>query len=199
MDREYEFSEGDAVRIRKGAFASFLGSVLTVDNRNQRLTVAGRFEGQPDSELHALNVSFRVVEKLGTYHCTETILIVEADETARNLVHEILEDCGYHVLNATNGMAALSISALYEKSIDLLLADVVMPEMSGRELAERLAQLRPEIKILYMSGYTDDVIVHHGLLDEGINFIEKPFTPDALARKVREVLDGRGEPLKQRK
>jgi len=130
---------------------------------------------------------------------TETILLVEDDEMVRKLVNEVLDNEGYRLLEAANGVAALSICAQYEEPIHLLLTDVVMPEMSGRELANRLAAVRPELKVLYMSGYTDDVIVHHGVLDEGTEFIPKPFTPDVLARKIREVLDRPGKRSKQRK
>ena len=130
---------------------------------------------------------------------TETILLVEDDEMVRKLVNEVLDNEGYRPLEAANGVAALSICAQYEEPIHLLLTDVVMPEMSGRELANRLAAVRPELKVLYMSGYTDDVIVHHGVLDEGTEFIQKPFTPDVLARKIREVLDRPGKRSKQRK
>jgi CheY-like chemotaxis protein len=101
----------------------------------------------------------------------------------------VLLEHGYHVLEASGGSQALSISEQYQSSIDLLATDVVMPHMSGRELAERLLLLRPNIKILYMSGYTDDTIVHHGLADPSITFLQKPFTPTELAHKVREVLD----------
>jgi len=130
---------------------------------------------------------------------TETILLVEDDEMVRKLVNEVLDNEGYRLLEAANGVAALSICAQYEEPIHLLLTDVVMPEMSGRELANRLAAVRPELKVLYMSGYTDDVIVHHGVLDEGTEFIQKPFTPDVLARKIREVLDRPGKRSEQRK
>ena len=130
---------------------------------------------------------------------TETILLVEDDEMVRKLVNKVLDNEGYRLLEAANGVAALSICAQYEEPIHLLLTDVVMPEMSGRELANRLAAVRPELKVLYMSGYTDDVIVHHGVLDEGTEFIQKPFTPDVLARKIREVLDRPGKRSKQRK
>ena len=130
---------------------------------------------------------------------TETILLVEDDEVVRKLVSEVLDNEGYRLLEAANGVAALSICAQYEERIHLLLTDVIMPEMSGRELANRLAAVRPEVKVLYMSGYTDDVIVHHGVLDEGTEFIQKPFTPDVLARKIREVLDRPGKRSKQRK
>jgi len=120
---------------------------------------------------------------------TETILLVEDDERVRKFVHEVLESCGYRVLAAENGVAALSACERYEKPVHLLLTDVVMPGMSGRGLADRLAQLHPAIRVLYMSGYTDDVIVHHGVLNEGTHFLQKPFAADDLTRKVREVLD----------
>jgi two-component system cell cycle sensor histidine kinase/response regulator CckA len=119
---------------------------------------------------------------------TETILLAEDDERVRNLVRVVLEGYGYKVLLAANGSAALSSYERHEEPIHLLLTDVVMPEMSGRDLAERLAQIRPEIKTLYMSGYTDESIVHHGILDADTSFIQKPFTSDALCHKVREVL-----------
>lgn len=122
---------------------------------------------------------------------SETILLVEDDEMIRNIAREILEAQGYTLLITVGGNEALHICETYEGVIHLLLTDVVMPQMSGREVAENVAALRPGIKVIYMSGYTDDAIVHHGVLDDGIDFIEKPFTPDALASIVREVLDRR--------
>ena len=173
MDRKQEFSEGDAVRI-KGTFAFFLGTVVRVNNQDQRLTVVGRFETQPDSDQHTINVSFFVVEKVGrAAQGNETILLVEDDEVVRKLISEVLNNEGYRLLEAASGVAALSICAQYEERIHLLLTDVIMPEMNGRDLANRLAAVRPEMKVLYMSGYTDDVIVHHGVLDEGTDFIQK--------------------------
>ena len=193
VDRKQEFSEGDAVRI-KGTFNFFFGTVVRVNNQDQRLTVVGRFETQPDSDLHTINVSFSVVEKLGRMaQGKETILLVEDDEVVRNLVSEVLDNEGYRLLEAANGVAALSICAQYEERIHLLLTDVIMPEMSGRDLADRLVPQHPEMKVLFMSGYTDDVIADHGVLDAGTAFIQKPFAPDVLARKVRDVLDGRGQ------
>jgi signal transduction histidine kinase/CheY-like chemotaxis protein len=120
----------------------------------------------------------------------ETILLVEDAQRVRAVVREILEMSGYVVLEARHGAEALEISNRHAGTIHLLVTDVVMPQMSGRELAQRLATLRPELKVLYMSGYTDDAIVRHGVLASGIAFLSKPFTPDALALKVREVLDG---------
>ena len=119
----------------------------------------------------------------------ETILLVEDEETVRRLARDILEMNGYHVLPAANGSEALRLCEQHAGPIHLLLTDVVMPQMSGREIAERAATLYPALKVLYMSGYTDDSIIHHGVLDAGIALLEKPFTPDALARKVRETLD----------
>ena len=120
---------------------------------------------------------------------TETILLAEDEEMVRKFARELLESGGYKVLESENGDVALSICEQNQEPIHLLITDVIMPEMSGRELAERLSHSRPEVKVLYMSGYTDDAIVHHGRLDEGTNFIQKPFAPDALLQKVRKVLD----------
>jgi two-component system, cell cycle sensor histidine kinase and response regulator CckA len=120
---------------------------------------------------------------------TETVLLVEDEERVRDMTKEILQESGYQVLEAKHGQDALLVADRHSGTIHLMLSDVVMPQMSGRELAERLAPLHKDMKVLYMSGYTDDAIVHHGVLDEGMSFIEKPFTPNALARKVRELLN----------
>jgi CheY-like chemotaxis protein len=124
---------------------------------------------------------------------TETIMLAEDEAMVRALTFENLRECGYEVLEAANGEEALSICRQYEGSIDLLLTDVVMPLISGRELAERMRKTCSGIRMRYMSGYTDDAIVHHGALEAGTAFLEKTFTLDALARKVREVLDGGDE------
>jgi PAS domain S-box-containing protein len=119
----------------------------------------------------------------------ETVLLTEDEEQVRQMIRMILEMSGYCVLEASDGEEALSIYKQHEGQIDLVMTDVVMPQMSGRELAQSLEVLHPGIKVLYMSGYTDDAIVRHGLLDQEIAFLQKPFTPDVLIRKVREVLD----------
>ena len=120
---------------------------------------------------------------------TETILLVEDALRVRAVVREILEMNGYNVLEARHGVEALEINERHQGPIHLMVTDVVMPQMSGRELAQRLQPLRPDMKVLYMSGYTDDAIVRHGVLGAGMAFLSKPFTPDALALKVSEVLD----------
>jgi CheY-like chemotaxis protein len=120
---------------------------------------------------------------------TETVLLVEDEEMVRRMAHEILLMNGYQVLESSHGAEALDKCRQHQGPIHLMLTDVVMPQMSGRELAEHAAPMRPEMRVLYMSGYTDDAIVHHGVLDEGVAFIEKPFTPNSLAHKVRAALD----------
>jgi CheY-like chemotaxis protein len=121
---------------------------------------------------------------------SETILLVEDEEIVRKLACTILQKNGYKVLEAPNGEEALRIVQEQNGNpIHLLVTDVVMPGMSGRQLADRVERLRPEMKILYISGYTDNAIVHHGVLEKGIDYIQKPFTIEGLARKVREVLD----------
>jgi two-component system cell cycle sensor histidine kinase/response regulator CckA len=121
---------------------------------------------------------------------SETVLIVEDNDSLRNFAQKILHIYGYRSLNAENGEDALRVCKEHDGRIDLMITDVVMPKMDGREAAKRLQPLYPQMKVIYMSGYTDDAIVHHGVLEPGLNFLEKPFTLESLARKVREVLDG---------
>jgi len=120
---------------------------------------------------------------------SETVLIVEDDGLLRNLAQNTLQRYGYKVLDAENGEDAIRICKEYDGRIDLMITDVVMPKIGGREAAKRLLPLYPQMKVIYMSGYTDDAIVHHGVLKPGLNFLEKPFTPKGLTLKVRKVLD----------
>jgi signal transduction histidine kinase len=120
---------------------------------------------------------------------SETILVVEDEETVRELAVRVLERQGYRVLDASGGSEALLLCEEFKDSIHLILTDVVMPGMGGRKLVDFLKEIHTETKALYMSGYTDNAILHHGVLDKGIEFIQKPFTVEKLARKVREVLD----------
>src|SRR5437870_3559669 len=120
---------------------------------------------------------------------TETVLVVEDAASVRMVTRQVLERFGYVVLEAPNGETALRLAAKHHGPIHLLLTDVVMPGLSGRQLAEQLAELRPDMKVLYASGYADQAIVHHGILDSGIAYLQKPFTPEALGRRVRQVLD----------
>jgi len=119
---------------------------------------------------------------------SETVLLVEDEEMVRSFVRQILQQQGYRVLTATNGEEAIQISKDYPGRIDLLLTDVVMPGMSGRETADHLTAQRKGLKVLFMSGYTESAIVHHGVMDPGVDFLPKPFTGDTLARKLGEML-----------
>ncbi len=122
---------------------------------------------------------------------SETVLLVEDDEQVRTVALGILRRSGYNVIEARNAGEALLHSEKHPGKIHLLLSDVVMPQMSGPELAKRLARARPEMKVLCMSGYTDDSIVRHGVLEAHLAYLQKPITPGALATKVREVLDAK--------
>ena len=119
----------------------------------------------------------------------ETVLVVEDQEPVLAITVRTLEDLGYTVIQAGEGEEALALCEHHTGPIHLMLTDVVMPRMGGKELADRLHQIRPELLVLFMSGYTDDAIVDHGILQEGIDFIHKPFTSEVLARRVREALD----------
>jgi nitrogen-specific signal transduction histidine kinase/CheY-like chemotaxis protein len=120
---------------------------------------------------------------------SETILLVEDEDVVRGLTKKILMQAGYNVLDAKGGEEAIRMCRAHHGPIELLVTDVVMPELSGKEVADRLLELRPTIRILFMSGYTDEAIIQHGVLDANVEFIQKPFTWIALTRKVRDVLN----------
>ena len=122
---------------------------------------------------------------------SETILLVEDEAPVRHMIRDVLANAGYRVLEATDGADALHKWERESASIDLLLTDVVMPVLNGRELAKRFSSHAPQLEVIYMSGYADDVVAHHGTLEPGMNLLQKPFLPAALAVKVREVLDAR--------
>jgi two-component system cell cycle sensor histidine kinase/response regulator CckA len=134
-------------------------------------------------------VSEKSSQSTDSHKGSETILLVEDETIVRKLSREVLESCGYKVIEAEHGVDALEICEKYEGKIDLLMTDVVMPKMGGRELAEILTKNYPHISVLFTSGYTDDAVILHGIIDVGTNFIQRPFTFDILARKVRELLD----------
>jgi two-component system, cell cycle sensor histidine kinase and response regulator CckA len=131
------------------------------------------------------------LEKKGksVFRGSETILVVEDEEAVRALSCRILRDRGYNIFEAANGIEALRIAKNYEKEIHLAITDVIMPVMGGKDFASKLNVIRPGIKVLYVSGYADTMIEYHGLLDSNIAFLQKPFTVESLARKVREVID----------
>jgi len=117
------------------------------------------------------------------------ILVVEDQDSVRRITNSILKVYGYDILEAANGDEAMDVAQKHSGEIHLLLTDVVLPGINGRELGERLRMLRPKLKVLFTSGYTSEVIARRGVLDDGLAYIAKPFTPDRLAAKVREVLN----------
>ncbi len=142
----------------------------------------------PQSEQKAVKLT-RDVDFNKPVDGDETILVVEDQMEVRELACETLEHFGYHPLAFENGQKALTYANQFEGSIHLLLTDIVMPSINGKELYKKLSDVRKDMKVLYMSGYTDNIIVHHGVMDQGVNFIQKPFSIQGLAAKIREVLD----------
>ncbi len=127
-----------------------------------------------------------IEQSVGGY---ETILVVEDEELVRTLAVDVLKSQGYSIISASNAQEAMTRQAEYEGKIDLLLTDVVMPGKNGRELYQTLSALRPDIKVLFMSGYIDDVVEHHGMIESNANFLQKPFTVSGLLQKVRAAID----------
>ena len=127
-----------------------------------------------------------------TLHGSETILVVEDDPTVRHMVAKVLRGYGYTVLSAPHAAAAAHLAELYPGVIQLLVTDVVMPRVSGPELALQLTAVRPELRVLYVTGYTEDAVAHYGVLESGVTLLQKPLTPVVLARTIREILDRNG-------
>ena len=121
---------------------------------------------------------------------TETILLVEDEELVREVLRETLEENGYTVVEAIDGKTALEVTRTHQGRLDLVITDVMMPVMSGPELGELLTALHPELRMIFMSGYTDNAIEHHGIVDRKAAFLEKPVMAGALLSRVRQVLDG---------
>jgi two-component system, cell cycle sensor histidine kinase and response regulator CckA len=158
-----------------------------------------KFEVYLPHERHGVAVAAAKPKTKTELSGDETVLFVEDEDGVRSLGRLVLEQCGYKILEARNGVDALAICEKFKAPIHLLATDVVMPKMSGRELAERLKMLRPEIEVLYLSGYMDDAVIRHGVSAASVPFLQKPFTPVALAQKVREVLDqAAAEPCRSR-
>jgi len=158
---------------------------ITVDSEPGKGTTFGIYLPRAGADASALAATESGAPPCGT----ETVLLVEDEPSFRALTRELLEQSGYTVLESEVVQHALRIAEQHEGTIHLLLTDVVMPRMNGRALARAVQEFRPDIRVLYMSGYTDNVIVHQGILDPGTPFLQKSFTPGKLARKVREVLD----------
>jgi CheY-like chemotaxis protein len=164
------------------------GGNIWVDSEVHRGTAVHVY--LPRLPLQTVGATVLQLDRVGTRpRGTETLLVVDDDEGVRNLAKRILASSGYRVLTAGTGDEALALCAGHDGPIALVLSDVVMPKMSGPELAHELARLRPAAKVVFMSGYAGDAVQHRGLPDAGSHFIDKPFTALALTQKIRLVLD----------
>ncbi len=161
------------------------GNILLYSEPGHGTTVKIYLPPAPEIPADTLDMAALIDSADGT----ETILVVEDEIMVRQLACKALRARGYQVLEAASPVEGLQLAREYPSPIDLLLTDVIMPHLNGRQLHEQIVMLRPEIKVLYMSGYTDNVVVHHGMLDEGINFLQKPFTVYNLIKKVKEALN----------
>jgi two-component system cell cycle sensor histidine kinase/response regulator CckA len=162
-----------------------LGRHIAVASERGQGTTFRIYLPKTDSAESALGESAEPPPKPGN----EIILLAEDDTNLRALTRDVLQGLGYRVLESQDVEDALRIAQRREQTIQLLITDVVMPHMNGRALAEAIKVTQPQVKVLYMTGYTDDAIVHHGVLAPGTALLQKPFTPGTLVRKVRQVLD----------
>jgi nitrogen-specific signal transduction histidine kinase/ActR/RegA family two-component response regulator len=162
------------------------GAFITCESRvNEGTVIRIVFPRTADSDLEQ-----KVPEIAGVSHAgSETILVVEDNDDVRRIAQSFLVSAGYTVLVAEDGEEALRVA--HDHIVDLLLTDVVMPGMNGREVSDRLRQMRPDVQVVFMSGYPSEAIVHHGVLDSAVQFMQKPFTREKLLRQVRDTLDGR--------
>jgi CheY-like chemotaxis protein len=168
------------------------GGYIWVDSQPEEGTTFQIFLPQAEGES-ALKESHPLSHQL--LQGSETILVVEDNDLVRDMTSEALKQYGYTVIEAPGGEQALKVIQEYGEKIDLLLTDVVMPGLNGRELADQILSLRPGIRVLYMSGYADNAIVQYGVLNPGLAFIEKPFSPETLAAKLRQVLNSSPPPI----
>jgi CheY-like chemotaxis protein len=144
----------------------------------------------PRLEGSVVEIAARPRSPVAAARGTETILLVEDEDLVRAVIREALELHGYHVVEASDGNQALHALERSSPTFDLVVTDVMMPQMSGPEFAERASRIHDPLKVLFISGYTDKAVVHHGVVGPRAAYLQKPFSPDVLARKVREVLDG---------
>ena len=198
-----DFAPGEYVRLRvadSGKTGLGLSTVYSlVDQSNGQIDVTSRATESTAFDLYFPLTDTRPAEAAVAQtspavgedinQSGEIILLVEDDDVVRNLARRVLGDHGYSVVEARHGEEALAMSELHKGPIHLLLTDVVMPKMSGRQLAQNLERLRPDIPVLYMSGYTDDAVVRHGVQESKVPFLQKTFVPDDLVLMVRQVLD----------
>jgi CheY-like chemotaxis protein len=167
------------------------GGAIRISSELGQGTVARIYLPLVDEKAQA---SPQAVPQRAAFTGGETILVVEDEARVRKLVVDVLGSRGYRVMEATRGEEAIRLAKLHGSEIDLALVDVVMPEISGPDLIRQIAPLCPKMRVLYTSGYTDEAIVHHGIPESGTAFLPKPFLPDDLARRVREVLDALANP-----
>ena len=166
------------------------GGAVTVDSAPGQGATFSIYLPQASGALESAGEPERQAEMVSG---SETILLVEDDQVLRTFVRDLLMERGYDVVKAANAEEALRWAERYQGPIHLLLTDVIMPGLNGRQLAERIGTLRPDTKILFMSGYTGDIVIRYGLQEMGAEFIQKPFEPESLERKVRAMLDAHRE------
>jgi two-component system cell cycle sensor histidine kinase/response regulator CckA len=164
------------------------GGYIWVDSQSNKGTTFKIYLKPTEKIVESISKSKEIP---ASFEGTETILLVEDDDAVLNLSENVLKNYGYQVLNAKTGEQAQMISLQHKTPIQLLVTDVVLPGMGGRELANLLKRYHPEMEVLYVSGYPDEAIFHHGVLNDDVNFLQKPFSPEELAQKVREALDAK--------